>query len=164
MATNFSSSSRQQIRDFVRANRWNGASQPISAINHGTGSTEEERERLAIYKRLRQDTSYPLPIIPKLSVEMKKDRLRNAYRACLISNEILKQLNHEAEVYTNIVAVRHRVRTHKFTCTVRRLCECDCLCTLRLTSLTLTATSFVSFILFFRQTNQPLRPLGASRT
>ncbi len=110
MTSNSSSSSRQQIRDFVRANRWNDTNQPIAPIDHCTGSTKDEKEKLAIYAKLRQDTSYPLPIIPKLSVEMKKDRLRNAYRACLISNEILKQLNHEAEVYTNIVAVRHRVR------------------------------------------------------
>jgi len=106
-------SARQRIRDFVRIKRWRSEEDNghvlATASRQDTDVDQEQQAKLAIYTQLLRETNYALPLVPHMSTEMKKERLRNAYRACLISNEILKQLNHEAEVYTNIVAVRHRV-------------------------------------------------------
>ncbi len=104
-------SARQRIRDFVRIKRWieSNASEDQVGQYSDADDEQDEQTKLEIYRQLLKETNYALPLITDMSTDMKKERLRNAYRACLISNEILKQLNHEAEVYTNITAVRHKV-------------------------------------------------------
>jgi hypothetical protein len=107
-----SRSARQRVRDFVRIKQWAKNRDNVEtqfARSDAENDDQEEQAKLAIYTQLLRETNYALPLVPHMSTEMKKERLRNAYRACLISNEILKQLNHEAEVFTNIVAIRHRV-------------------------------------------------------
>lgn len=112
MELGISRSARQRVRDFVRIKQWTKPGDNVNTLvarSDAENDDQEEQAKLAIYEQLLRETNYALPLVPHMSTEMKKERLRNAYRACLISNEILKQLNNEAEVYTNIVSVRHRV-------------------------------------------------------
>jgi hypothetical protein len=108
---------RQRIRDFVRMqNKPTSSQKQLSessvANTPSDKCTIEDDACLAIYTQLLEDTKYALPFVPLLSDEDKKERLRNAYRACMISNEILKQLNSEAEIFTNIRSMRHKQTGH----------------------------------------------------
>ena len=109
---------RQRIRDFVRMSNKQHLSSPrlpsafFSLKSPNEKHPVDDDARLAIYTQLLEDTKYALPFIPILSEDDKKERLRNSYRACMISNEILKQLNNEAEVFTNITSMRHKQTGH----------------------------------------------------
>lgn len=106
---------RQQIRDFVRMGRKFYPNMCIGDQNQcslQSSAKEDAAGRLAIYNLILDETQYALPVVPELSVEMKQTRLRNAYNACLSSNEILKQLQCEAEHFTNITHIRDKQSGH----------------------------------------------------
>ena len=96
MELGISRSARQRVRDFVRIKQWTKPGDSVNTLvarSDAENDDQEEQAKLAIYEQLLRETNYALPLVPHMSTEMKKERLRNAYRACLISNEILKQLN-----------------------------------------------------------------------
>jgi hypothetical protein len=104
---------RAAIRSFVRMCREDNRSESCTLLSGKetmvdslSSSEMKAASKLAIYNQILDETSYALPVVPKLSEKIKKERLHHAYQACMLSNEAFKQSQMDTELYTNITSKR----------------------------------------------------------